>query len=337
MRGDQLARQWRILRHIESSRQGLTVAELAELEDVGLRTAYRDLEALQEAGFPLFCERGDKANRWAFVDAYKFQVPQPFTLTELISLHVYGDLIKAFQGTAFYDSLESLFKKVRSTLPMKTLAYLERIQTAFAVGIKPYKKYGQFREIINQVNQAVVEGRRLEIAYHSLHADKEKLRRLDPYRIWFFEGSIYLIGYCHLRKEVRMFVLDRIKMLRLTDEQFKIPKDFNFDEFVGRCFKVMQGDTREVIVHILPEWARWAEEKTWHESQQSRRLEDGGLELTFRVSGLGEIKMWALSLGRQAVVIEPPELRRMVEEELLEAAKQYQPQEASAPRGMLRG
>ena len=57
MRGDQLARQWRILRLIEASGSGLTVAEISDREGISLRTAYRDLEALQEAGFPLYNER----------------------------------------------------------------------------------------------------------------------------------------------------------------------------------------------------------------------------------------------------------------------------------------
>jgi len=117
MRGDQLARQWRVIRAIESAKQGLTVAELARREQVGARTIYRDLDALHEAGFPLYPEKVDRSQKWFFVDTYKFKVPPPFTLTELMSLWLYRDLVKVFKGTAFYDSLESVFKKVKITLP----------------------------------------------------------------------------------------------------------------------------------------------------------------------------------------------------------------------------
>ncbi len=75
MRGDQLARQWRIIRAIEASTNGLTVTEIAQREETGIRTIYRDLEALQGAGFPLYTERVEKANRWAFVDTFKFKIP----------------------------------------------------------------------------------------------------------------------------------------------------------------------------------------------------------------------------------------------------------------------
>ena len=74
MRGDQLSRQWRILRQIEVSKNGLTAAEIAEIGGGSLRTAYRDLGDLQLAGFPLYTEKGDKGNRWKFVEKYKFKV-----------------------------------------------------------------------------------------------------------------------------------------------------------------------------------------------------------------------------------------------------------------------
>ena len=60
MRGDQLARQWSILKQIEVSKNGITAAEIAEIGGTSLRTAYRDLGDLQLAGFPLYNEKGEK-------------------------------------------------------------------------------------------------------------------------------------------------------------------------------------------------------------------------------------------------------------------------------------
>ena len=121
VRGDQLTRQWRILRQIEVSKTGMTVAEIAESSGVSLRTAYRDLDDLQFAGFPIYPEKGEGGNRWKFVDTYKLKVPFPLTYTELMSLHLSKDVFRMFKDTIFYDSLETLFKKVQSTLPSQTL------------------------------------------------------------------------------------------------------------------------------------------------------------------------------------------------------------------------
>ena len=158
-----------------------------------------------------------------------------------MSLYVYKDLIRFFKGTPFYDSLDSVFKKVQSTLPPQALRYLDQIQSVFHVGIKPYKEYAKFREILNQVSQAAVENRRVEMVYHSLHRKEKTLRKVDPYKVWFYDGTIYLIGHCHLREEVRMFVLDRIKMLKVTDERFTDTQGFQPGRFHA---PQLQGDAR---------------------------------------------------------------------------------------------
>ena len=124
MRGDQLARQWRILRTIESKKQGATVAELSAQEDCSPRTIWRDLAAIQEAGFPLYSEMSGHKSRWGFVEGYRFQLPVPFTVTELMSLYFYRDILRIFKDTVFYESLDELFRKVQSTLPPESLSYL---------------------------------------------------------------------------------------------------------------------------------------------------------------------------------------------------------------------
>jgi predicted DNA-binding transcriptional regulator YafY len=323
MRGDQLARQWRVIRAIEASPNGLTVAEIAKREETGIRTIYRDLEALQAAGFPLYTEKVERASRWAFVDTYKFKIPVPFTLTELMSLYFYKDLVRVFKGTPFHDSIDSVFKKIQSTLPPQALRYLDQMQSVFHVGIKPYKDYGQFRNILNQVNQAAMDRRRVEMVYHSLQRKEKTLRKVDPYKVWFYDGTIYLIGLSHLREEVRMFVLDRIKMLKVTDERFTMPNDFNLDDFMRNSFKVMHDELYAVRVRISPGWARWVSEKIWHESQKAKKNGDGSLELSFRVAGLDEIRRWVLSFGPEAVVLEPEKLKEMVRKDLSRNLAQY--------------
>jgi predicted DNA-binding transcriptional regulator YafY len=323
MRGDQLARQWRVIRAIEASPSGLTVAEIAKREETGIRTIYRDLEALQAAGFPLYTEKVERASRWAFVDTYKFKIPAPFTLTELMSLYFYKDLVRVFKGTPFHDSIDSIFKKIQSTLPPQALRYLDKMQSVFHVGIKPYKDYGQFRNILNQVNQAAMDRRRVEMVYHSLQRKDKTLRKVDPYRVWFYDGTIYLIGLCHLREEVRMFVLDRIKAVTLTDERFTIPKDFNLDDFMRQSFRVMHDELYTVKVRISPAWARWVGEKIWHESQKVKKNGDGSLELIFLVAGLDEIKRWVLSFGPECQVLEPEKLKDIVRKDLYRMMAQY--------------
>ena len=67
-----------------------------------------------------------------------------------------------------HDSLESLFQKVKTTLPPEAHKYLNNIEQTLQVGLKPYKDYGRFKEIITQVNDAAVNKRTIEIVYFTM-------------------------------------------------------------------------------------------------------------------------------------------------------------------------
>jgi predicted DNA-binding transcriptional regulator YafY len=324
MRGDQLSRQWRILRRLEVSKHGLTAAEVAEESCVSLRTAYRDMDDLQLAGFPIYTEKEGQTTRWRLIEDYKFKIPEPFTLTELLCLHLGGDLFNVFKGTVFQESQQSMLDKIGHMLPPETLAYLDRIRSAYHMGGGPCKDYSCFNEVIGQINRSVADRKIVEFGYWSLKHDERTIRKVDPYKIWFYDGTIYLIGRCHLRDEVRIFVVDRINMLRVTEDCFKIPDDFSFDDYIRHSFKVMQDELYAVTVRISPSWARYVSERIWHQSQRIQKLIDGGIEINFRVAGLDEIRQWVLSMGSEAVVVEPSELKFQLWNSLKETLRQYE-------------
>lgn len=323
MRGEQLVRQWRILRTIEASRQGVTVAELAAAEGCHSRTIWRDLAAIQEAGFPLYSERDGSQNRYAFVEGYKFHFPVPFTLTELMSLYFYRDILQVFKDTVFYSSLDELFRKIKATLPSESLSYLRRIEQTFHIGFKPFKDYSQFKEIIKQINEAVVQCRVIEMRYYSLSSKRETTRRVEPYRVWFFNGTLYLIGWCHVHDEIRMFVLDRIRLLHVSDDRFIPPDDFDLNAYMKDAFGVIRTDAEKVTIRFDPSLERYLKENIWHPSQIFKKREDGSLIMTMEVGGLREVVGWVMGFGREAEVLAPAHLRQAVAEEHEASATQY--------------
>ena len=323
MRGEQFTRQWRILRTIETRKNGATVAELAEQEDCHPRTIWRDLAAIQGAGFPLYSEYDGHKSRWGFVEGYKFQLPVPFTVTELMSLYFYRDILRIFKDTLFYESLDELFRKVRSALPRESLSYLKRIEQTFHIGFKPFKDYSRFKEIIKQINEAVLKLRVIEMRYYSMYSKRETTRKVDPYKVWFFNGTLYLIGWCHVHDEIRMFVLDRIRLLHLTDERFIPPDDFDLDEYMKDSFGVIHTDKEKVVIKFTPSLERYLKENIWHPSQVFKKDKDGSLLLSMEVGGLQEVMSWVMGFGRHAEVLGPEHLRQAVAEELAATAGIY--------------
>ncbi len=314
-RGDQLARQWKVIQTLINSQLGKSAADLAEEIECHPRTVYRDLEALQVAGFPIYNEKVEGKGLWSLLDTVKHQIPIPFSLTELMALYFGSDMLKVFKETVFYDSLESLFKKIKTTLPPESIKYLKTVEQTLHLGLKPFKEYGKFREIINRVNEAAIKKRSIDIVYYTMSRKRESRRKVDPYRIWFFSGTFYLIGFCHKRKEVRVFALDRIKMLHQTKEQFEVPEDFDFEDFVGPSFGVFQGEPVKVKVWFAPDVAGYIKEKIWHESQQIEEGNDGSAIFEAEVAGTDEIKFWIMSWGSHALVLEPESLREEIRAE----------------------
>ena len=124
LRGSQIARQWKIIRFLEASHRGITASDLSERLEVPVRTVYRDLEAIQDAGFPIYTDRTDKNVYWKMIEGFTSDIPLPVTATELMALHMGRDFLKVFEGTVFQESIASFFCKVKSSLSPEMLRYL---------------------------------------------------------------------------------------------------------------------------------------------------------------------------------------------------------------------
>jgi len=201
---------------------------------------------------------------------------------------------------------------------------LNNVEQTLHLAIKPYKDYGRFKEILNRVTDAALNRKTIEIVYYTMSRKKETRRKVDPYLVWFFNGTFYLIGLCHIRNEVRIFALDRIKMLHQTRETFVVPEDFNLDDFMGSSFGVYQGPPIHIKVWFHPDVAGYVKEKIWHESQQIHPQPDGSIIFEAQVAGTDEIRFWIMTWGSNAEALEPQSLREEVREEAEKMARRYE-------------
>lgn len=322
-RGDQLARQWRIIQTLIAARRGKSAADLAQDLNCHTRTVYRDLEALQAAGFPVYTDKMDGKNGWFLLDTAKHSIPIPFSLPELMALYFSRGMMGALKDTVFFDSLVSLFDKIKATLPDEYIQYLGQVEKSLAVRTRPSKQYGQLRSMIDQVSDAAIQKKYVEIDYYTMSRKTKTRRKVAPYKIWFFDGTFYLIGNCGLRQDVRIFAMDRISSLESTDERFEVPADFNVDEFMKSSFGVFHGEPVRVRVWFAADIAEYIREKTWHETQNIESLPDGAIIFEAEVAGIAEIKFWILKWGAKARVIEPEPLRQAIQAEAEAMARNY--------------
>jgi len=134
----------------------------------------------------------------------------------------------------------------------------------------------------------------------------------------------YLVGFCHLRREIRTFRVDRFADLRLQTERFEPPKDFDIEEYFARAWELVTGNQAvEVAVRFTPEMAAVVGSHKYHPSQGERWGSDGSLVMTFVLGDLREVARWVLSFGGAIEVLAPQELRDLVAESALEIAELY--------------
>ncbi len=274
------------------------------------------------AGFPVVSEKRDGHVYYRFLDSFQLG-DVPFTADEILALAFGEDLLRSLEGTVFHDSIRSALGKIRAGLGPELGAYLERLGESFRVLPGPHKRYVESRETIQVLNDAVLAGRTLCMLYRTGRTGAESERELDPYRVWYRGGGLYVIGHDHQSGEIRTFAVDRIQRIEATDTRFETRDDFDFDAYTASSFGVIAEPATRVRIVFESSWATYVEEHTWHPSQKLEALPDGRLELSMEVGGIAELRSWVLSFGAGAEVLEPETLRSDVRRELETAMARY--------------
>ncbi len=322
MRGDQLARQWQLIQKLAKSRGGCGLDDLADELGCVRRTVYRDLDALMYAGFPVVSEKREGRVFYRFLESFRIG-DVPFTPDEILALAFGEDLLRQLEGTVFHDSIRSALHKIRSGLSPELAEYLARLGETFRVLPGPHKNYAHLRETIQALHDAVLRGRTVRMRYRTGRTGKEATRELDPYRVWFRSGGLYVVGHDHKSDEIRTFAVERIRALELTEATFAIPESFDFDAWSASSFGVIAEPATQVRLRFDRRWVTYVEEHTWHPSQQLAPLARGRVEMTLEVGDTADLRAWILSFGAGAEVVEPAELRDAIRAELDAARARY--------------
>jgi predicted DNA-binding transcriptional regulator YafY len=152
MRGTQLARQWKIIRLLEARTRGVGCVEMAEELEVSVRTVYRDLVALQEAGFPLITEKDGKNVLWMLGEEFRKHFSLPLTSAELMALSLSRDILGIFEGTIFCDGIETLFQKVRSSQSPANRTRLETFSATLRHQVVPSTDFSKIQAILKRLS-----------------------------------------------------------------------------------------------------------------------------------------------------------------------------------------
>jgi predicted DNA-binding transcriptional regulator YafY len=304
----QAARVHDIIRLIEA-RHGVTLSELAEETGVNRRTIHRDLAVIQEAGYPLISIWQDGVKIYRFLTRFKDVPPIAFTLQELMSLHLLRAQAEQLQGTPIHDDISAVFRKIRSVLPPRYAAHLERIAGVSVPLLQGQRDYRRSSAIIEKLRHALLYQYRITLRYRAQGRARPAAYHLDPYTLVLYKGGLYLIGYAHNRQAIRTFAIERVSSVTVEQERFELPESYHPEERFQKAFGIVGEEEFAVVVRFDAAVAASVADRRWHPSQKLRKLADGGVEVSFTAGGKLEILSWVLSYGSHAEMLAPAALR----------------------------
>ena len=169
------------------------------------------------------------------------------------------------------------------------------------------------RETLNVLYDAIVKRHRVSVVYAGQGRAEPTRRKIDPIHLTRCEGQWYLVAYCHLRKEIRTFVPARMKELRVLNETFERPKDFDPQKHFCTAFGIVaEKNVSEVRLRFCKEVAGLIRERQWHPTQALEDIAGGSVRLIMTCSQGAELAAWILSWGEQVVVEKPAALAKLI-------------------------
>jgi predicted DNA-binding transcriptional regulator YafY len=293
--------------------------DIAAHFEISVRTVYRDMAALGEAGIPIMGEAGVG---YALAKGYHLP-PVMFTSEEASALFLGGKLVDHLTDASLRQPMESALSKIRSVLPRDRQDYLDRLERSTAVvphgnALAPLPRLAS--QALIPIQRGLAERRVLALEYQGAQRRELTRRDVEPLGLAYYADNWHLIAYCRLRRDVRDFRTDRISRLELRNEVFSGHAQFSLKRYLetaahaGKFEAAQVKFTAQAAERVRREWhCRLIEEKS----------EPDGVVMTLLAYSLEWLADWIFSFGSAATVLGPDPLRERIAAEARKLIAQY--------------
>ncbi len=296
----------------------LRAEDLAATFETSVRTIYRDMQALSEAGVPVV---GSPGQGYSLMEGF-FLPPVRFTVEEAVAMLIGADLVEQAFGKNYGHSARGVQRKVEALLSQEFIREVEGIRSTFRLlDIGEANQREREKQYAELLHEAILHRRKVRFRYRKTipetDGNRESVRDAAPYGLVLARGVWTLLAFCDLRQDIRRFRLSRMSGLTMLEDSFDLPEHFSFDDY-----KPPDNRTLEVRLLVQPAIAdQVLEAKSFYIEEMADHPD--GVLVTLRVRQLEEISDWVLGLGANALVLEPPSLREKIREEAEKLLKRY--------------
>jgi len=243
-----------------------------------------------------------------------------FNAKELQALVVFERLFQSLEPGLLAEHLAPLSRRIRDLLEHKRLGLGEAARRIRVLGMASRPAGEHFRVLAS----AALQRRDLRITYHGRGRDRPTERVVSPQRLVHYRDNWFMDAWCHLRKGLRTFSIDRVREAEELAAPARDIPEAELDAYFTSSYGIFSGRaTKSAILRFSAERARWVADERWHPSQTGQYLTDGRYELRLPYRDERELVMDILRHGPHAEVVSPPELRAEVERQLRAALAAY--------------
>lgn len=303
--GPQMWRQTKLRQWLLEGRR-FTASDAATAFEVSRRTIMTDLEYLRQYGYVI--EWNPARHTYELAEESGDLTALQLRRSEWAAISLAAHVFESMGAAPIAETVHGIVDRARSLMP----DLLGTDPTGFAPSLSVVRGPAPKRPMpfLEELSRAVEEQRTVDMTYHTMSRGTTTDRSVNPFRILSRDGHGYLVGWCHTRRDVLIFRMDRIRSVELTSTVFAIPPDFDLGAFLGPMFGMFRDpEVFHVKVRFSPWVARWIREEVWHPSQTLTDLPDGSVQVDLSVTGLEDVRRWILGFGEQAEVLEPLRLR----------------------------
>ncbi|MCK6543889.1 YafY family transcriptional regulator [bacterium] len=301
------------------SRKIIRAKDIAEHFDITLRTVYRDMKALNEAGVPIAAEAGEG---YSLVEGYHLP-PVMFTHEEAAALLVGSELTRSLTDASLQTHITSALHKIQAVLPQDRKNYLDNLRDALHIVTYPSRFKEGFRDdVLKTIQDAIVHRRILTIEYITNRDDRQSKRNVEPLGLVYYSNFWHLIAYCRLRKDYRDFRTDRITAIQVKDESFASRDDFSLTQYLSQSRPVE--NLIQVRVKFTYEVVSYVRDRNYFGIVSEEKTE-GGVIFTFLTPELKYLSGWLLGYGEHAEILEPKALKQIMYDEAVKLTQMYKP------------
>jgi predicted DNA-binding transcriptional regulator YafY len=286
------------------SKRVVKAQEIADRFEISLRTVYRDIRALEEAGVPVLGEAG---MGYSLMDGYRLP-PVMFTREEALAFVMAGKMVESFADKHSSLQFQSALYKVKAVLRS---AEKDAVEGAIQhIEIRKRKssllRNGQ-SNVLQTLLSAIMEQKVVSMEYTTLEKEESTKRSIEPVGVYYAYDQWYLIAFCHLRTDYRTFRLDRITSISLTSVNFKAQHP-SLKEYLKQIEQ--EKKLTKAIIRVDSSICKYLKEQKYNQGFVMETSQEEYTDMTFMISHEEGFARWMLTFADYVTIIQPESLQQ---------------------------